>query len=241
MKILRIVGWKLHYQKSFVPKYYEWVPMKTSHDGEGYTELVSHPNGAAHFGAWCAMVQVAAKCTPRGALIRNFSGGAPHTPQSLSVKTRLLAEVFSEAIPRLLLIGWLEEVGIETLEIPRENEDATARPRRHNGDGTENPPHVRARHTTPQDTTNTTPPTGTENGNVVAGGGFVSSEMADWLTKHPKVNLTNTLKLNIAMHHWTLPELQGAWKDIVNSPAGIKNKTSVFAGRVRDGEKGAKR
>jgi hypothetical protein len=34
-------------------------------DGDGYTELVDHDDGAAHLGAWCAIVQIASKCDPR--------------------------------------------------------------------------------------------------------------------------------------------------------------------------------
>ena len=83
-----------------------WIPVPNKHDGDGYTQLVDHPAGAAHFGAWMAILQVASRCHPRGTLVR--SGGIPHTAASLGRITRLPASIFEDAIPRLLEIGWLE-------------------------------------------------------------------------------------------------------------------------------------
>lgn len=85
-----------------------WVPMPNRHDGDGYTELMDHPKAAAHYGAWCAIVQVASKCDPRGTLVRD--GQKPHDSRSLSRITRIPEAVFNEAIPRLLEIGWLNAV-----------------------------------------------------------------------------------------------------------------------------------
>jgi len=87
-----------------------WVPVPNTMDGDGYTQLVDHPDGAAHLGAWIALIQIASKCTPRGALFRGDRTG--HTPETLARISRLPARVFEEVIPRLLEIGWLERVSV---------------------------------------------------------------------------------------------------------------------------------
>jgi hypothetical protein len=82
-----------------------WVPVPNSHDGDGYSQLTAHQNAASHLGCWLAILQVASKCSPRGTLSRDT--GEPHTPESLARMTRLPEVAFSEAIPRLIDIGWL--------------------------------------------------------------------------------------------------------------------------------------
>ncbi len=108
--LYRIRDWGRHFENNRTRelKRIAWVPMPNKHDGDGYTELVSHPDGAAHYGAWCALVAVASKCDPRGTLLRD--GAVPHDTVSLARKTRLPAAIFAVAIPRLLAIGWLEQV-----------------------------------------------------------------------------------------------------------------------------------
>lgn len=61
---IEIVDWGKHYEnhRTRELKRMEWVPLPNRQDGDGYTTLLDHPNGAAHFGAWCALVQVAARC-----------------------------------------------------------------------------------------------------------------------------------------------------------------------------------
>lgn len=83
-----------------------YIPNKL--DGEGYTELLDHPSGGLHYAAWITMLQVASKCSPRGTLMRGTN--RPHDVHSLSRITRIPAEVFEEAIPRLIAIDWLEVV-----------------------------------------------------------------------------------------------------------------------------------
>jgi hypothetical protein len=89
----------------------DWVPFPNKMDGDGYTELTDHPDGAAHFGIWCALLMVASKCSPRGSLAR--SGGLAHDSASLARVTRLPSAGFAPAIARLLEIGWLEESGAD--------------------------------------------------------------------------------------------------------------------------------
>src|SRR5687767_7543220 len=109
--MLRIVDWDKHFENNRTKelKKLSWVPFPNKHDGDGFTELLDHPNGAAHYGAWCAIVQVASKCDPRGTLSRD--GARPHDVASLSRITRIPEPVLTEAIQRLINpIGWLEVV-----------------------------------------------------------------------------------------------------------------------------------
>jgi hypothetical protein len=114
--MLRIKDWTVRYEvnRTRELKRMDWVPMPNSMDGDGYTELMNHKHGAAHLGAWLAIVQIASKCEPRGCLIRRC--GAPHDNESLSRISRISAKVFAEAIPRLLKIKWLEEIEIKPIQ-----------------------------------------------------------------------------------------------------------------------------
>lgn len=105
----RVRDWNEYFEnnKTRLLKHLRWVPIPNKHDGDGYTQLVlGHKNGPAHFGAWCAIVQVASKCRPRGTLVRD--GCHPHTAASLARKTRFPEKVIAEALPRLLSLGWIE-------------------------------------------------------------------------------------------------------------------------------------
>lgn len=71
--------------------------------------LIDHPDGAAHFGAWIAIVQIASKQNPRGTLPNGkISQSVGGICQSLSRISRLPSSLFENLIPRLIEIGWLE-------------------------------------------------------------------------------------------------------------------------------------
>jgi len=106
--LLRVKDWEKHFENNRTRelKKMQWVPMPNKQDGDGYRELIEdHPNGVAHYGAWCALISVASKCDPRGTLLRD--SGMPHTWPSLKRKTGIPVEVWEEAIPRLVETGWL--------------------------------------------------------------------------------------------------------------------------------------
>ncbi len=107
-QVLRITDWAKHFEcsQSRNLKTMAWVPVRVNLAGDGYTELLNHERGAAHFGSWIGMVEVGALCQPRGTLKRG--NGKPHDAESLSRITRIPVEILAEAIPRLLNIGWLE-------------------------------------------------------------------------------------------------------------------------------------
>jgi hypothetical protein len=112
VKEYRIRDWDKHFENNRTRelKRLEWVPVPNKHDGDGFTDLLDHENGMAHYGAWHLILQVASKCDPRGTLLRDGAGGVktPHTPQSLARITRGSAAVFEQAIERLITIGWIE-------------------------------------------------------------------------------------------------------------------------------------
>ena len=120
--IYRIRNWDDHFEnnRSREVAKLAWVAMPIKQDGDGYTELLSHKDGAAHFGSWCAIVQVAAKCGVRGTLVRD--GGRPHDVTSIERLTRIPAKTLECAMERLVSIGWLEACTIsqEGAVVPQE-------------------------------------------------------------------------------------------------------------------------
>lgn len=104
---IEIVDWGKHYENNRTKelKKMTWVPMPIRHDGAGYRQLLDHPNGAAHFGAWCALVEVAASCDTRGTLLRN--GSAALTEADFARMTGIPESIWREVLPRLLTIGWI--------------------------------------------------------------------------------------------------------------------------------------
>ncbi len=132
MKVYRIKDWETHFEnnRSKELKALTWVPMPNKHDGEGYSELVDHEHGEAHFGIWCALVQIASKCEPRGTLLRDgrtalrdsrtpvrddrTRAASPHDANSLARKCRMKSQLIAEALLRILDIGWIEQVEWES-------------------------------------------------------------------------------------------------------------------------------
>jgi len=108
MQVYRIRGWDEYFENNRTRelKVLSWVPVPNKQDGDGYTELMDHKDGAAHFGCWHAILQVASKCDPRGTLLRDSKRA--HDLASLSRITRIPVKVLKVAIERLLIIRWLE-------------------------------------------------------------------------------------------------------------------------------------
>ncbi len=111
----RIKNWKQYFESYELKKLKRmtWVAIPNKTDGEGYTTLVDHPNGAAHFGAWIAIVEIASKQDPRGNLPPGINGDIS---RSLARMSRLPARVFEEVLPRLVEIGWVEEIPATSAE-----------------------------------------------------------------------------------------------------------------------------
>lgn len=112
MKYYRIRDWNKHFENNRTRelKRMDWLPVPNRHDGSGFTLLLDHPNGMAHYGAWHLILQVASKCEPRGTLLREGAGGVFFgiTPQDLARMSHGSAGIFEEVLPRLVDIGWVE-------------------------------------------------------------------------------------------------------------------------------------
>jgi hypothetical protein len=85
--------------------------MPTKH-GLGYRRLVRRPNGAALFGAWCAMVQVLSRHTnPRQGYCTDGGGIAdrPYTDTDLEALTDMPASIFADMLQVCASeqVGWL--------------------------------------------------------------------------------------------------------------------------------------
>lgn len=110
MKAFSIVGWDDLYETAETKKLknLSWVPTPNSHNSLGFCELLSHPNGMAHYGAWNLILQVASKCPVRGLLVSGRN--KVHDARSIALITRGSERMIQEAIPRLVEIGWLAEL-----------------------------------------------------------------------------------------------------------------------------------
>lgn len=119
MKLYRIKNWSDYYENNRTRdlKRLAWVPLPNNHDSDGYTILVERKNGAALFGAWVALVQVASRCGLRGTLMRSTE--TPHNSASLERITRIPAEIFEEMLKITEFeCKWVESE--EVAEIPQE-------------------------------------------------------------------------------------------------------------------------
>lgn len=120
--LYRIKDWSKHFEnnrtRDLLRMTFVCVPNKQ--DGDGYTDLLDHPDGVAHYGAWMAIILAASKCGTRGTLLRGT--GEPHDARSLSRMTRVPVSVIQATLPRLVSIGWIETetiTGKDDAEIPQ--------------------------------------------------------------------------------------------------------------------------
>lgn len=138
--LLRIRDWNGNFEtnKSRKLKTLNWLPIPIFLDSDEYTELIDHEQGPAHFGVWIALVQVAARCSPRGTLLRGSR--QPHTPASLARITRIPQDLIAEALRRLTGIGWIEVLHRGAHEVPGEgHHEGTLVPPGGHDEGTEVP------------------------------------------------------------------------------------------------------
>ena len=128
---LRIRNWKTHFEnaESRKLKHLSWVGVPNKTSGNGYNALIDHPNGAAHLGAWYAIVGACSLREPK-----DLRGNLPESDgtiggisRALGRISRLPPELFAEVLPRLIHdpdIQWIEQYGEmsgENPETPGEN------------------------------------------------------------------------------------------------------------------------
>ena len=107
-KLLRIRRWDENFEVAQtrrikgVPK---WIALPVKHDGARYRRLIEGANGAARFGVWVGLCQVAMKCPTRGVLADE---DGPLSLEDLALKTGIPLLCLLDALPPLMRIGWLE-------------------------------------------------------------------------------------------------------------------------------------
>lgn len=114
MKTYRIKDWDNLYENNRTRDMVkmQWLPLPNRHDSDGYTSLIDRKNGAAIYGAWVAILQVASRCAPRGSLVRD--GDRPHDAQSLARMTRIPVTIIEEALTICSVeCKWLEINGCD--------------------------------------------------------------------------------------------------------------------------------
>lgn len=110
---LRVRRWNDHFEVAQtrrikgVPK---WIALTVKHDGARYRRLIEGPNGAARFGVWVLICQVAMKCPIRGTLADE---DGPLSLDDIALKTGCPLVSLLDALPALLSIGWLEVAPVE--------------------------------------------------------------------------------------------------------------------------------
>jgi hypothetical protein len=106
--VYRIRDWDRHFEVAQTRKVdqLQWLAVPLKHDGLGFRRVMALPEGIALYGAWALILQVAAKCRPRGVLV---DASGPMTAQDLALKTGGDATVFEKALNLLSepKIGWL--------------------------------------------------------------------------------------------------------------------------------------
>ena len=111
--LYRIKDWATHFDSKEARKIknLNWVQMPINHDGLTFRRMARRPDAFSLFGAWCLLVEVAAKnpMRQRGLLA---SRGEPLTPEDLCIKTGFPEEGFAAAFAYFSdpKVGWLEIV-----------------------------------------------------------------------------------------------------------------------------------
>lgn len=88
----------------------KWVGVPIDHNGLGYLEIMSHPEGVGIIGGWLLILQLAAQCPKRGLLVAD--SGRIFGAREIALKTRAPEKHISVCIAMLLEIGWIEEVDV---------------------------------------------------------------------------------------------------------------------------------
>jgi len=105
-----IVDWDKKYEVSQAKRVLgplTWVALPTTHDDLAFRRLMAMDDGAALYGAWIMIVQIAAKCSPRGVLA---DGRHPLTAADLAMRTGVPEALFSKALQILASknFGWIK-------------------------------------------------------------------------------------------------------------------------------------
>lgn len=97
-KLYRIRNWSSIYENNRTRemKSMGWLPLPVKLDGDGYSLLMEDADGPAMFGCFIAILEVAARCDPRGVLVR--AAGIPHDAASLARLTRMPRDIVEKTL-----------------------------------------------------------------------------------------------------------------------------------------------
>jgi len=119
MTLYSIKDWNTLYENNRTRelKKLDWFPMPNKQDGDGYTSIMEHKDGAAILGAFVACAQIASRCDPRGTLLRD--GNRPHDAASLARMSRIPQAIMQ----RMLEVCSSKDVNwLEKKELPEEKQ-----------------------------------------------------------------------------------------------------------------------
>lgn len=107
--VYSIRDWNKHFEVSQSRKVegpLDWVAIPTKHDGKSYRRIMLLDDGPSIYAAWILIVQIAAKCDPRGILADK---DGPLDASDLAIKTGCRPQLFEKAFKVLTgnKIGWL--------------------------------------------------------------------------------------------------------------------------------------
>lgn len=125
--LYRVRDWGLHFENAQSRKVRKlnWVAVPNKHDGKSYRRLIQMQNGAALYGCWILLLEVASKCPQRGVLA---DGDGPLTADDIALKTGVSAALIDEALAQLSdpSIGWLEANSLAPLPVEWEHATSSA-------------------------------------------------------------------------------------------------------------------
>ena len=100
MQAYRVTDWNQHFEnnRSREIKRPRYFLCPNRYDNDGYIQLISHPKGPEHFAVWITCLGVASRSKIRGTLLSD--NGIPHTPATLSHKTRIDVAHYCDGLER---------------------------------------------------------------------------------------------------------------------------------------------
>ena len=107
-----VPSWAEHFEsaKSKTYKHKSQTYMPNKH-GLGYLRIMSHKDGPAMFGCWCAMIQVLSRYYPRQGYLTDTTmpDGVPWTPSDISLMTQMPEKLVESmlALCSSQAVGWL--------------------------------------------------------------------------------------------------------------------------------------
>jgi len=111
----RVSNWDEIYENNRTRevKTLHWIPVPIKLAGDGYTLIMDKEDGAAIFGTFIAILEIAASCEPRGTLLRRDN--LAHTCDTIARMSRVPATLVRRTIDVCTKeTMWLEIIDLET-------------------------------------------------------------------------------------------------------------------------------